>query len=154
MRAFLLVLLVPLWLAGDWPQWRGRNRDGVAQVPELKSWPEKLRLKWKVQLGEGHSSPIEAGGKVYLHTRQGEQEVISAVDPSTGKILWQQSYAAPYRVNPAAAGHGKGVKSTPVVSDKRLYTFGISGILSCLDAGTGNVNRPRGRQRRGCTDGL
>ena len=47
-----------------------------------------------------------------------------------------KSYPAPYEVNPPAAGHGKGPKSTPVVADGRLFTLGISGILSCWDAET------------------
>jgi outer membrane protein assembly factor BamB len=42
-------------------------------------------------------------------------------------------------LNPAAAGHGKGVKSTPVVADGRICTLGISGILSCLNAQTGKL---------------
>jgi outer membrane protein assembly factor BamB len=40
-------------------------------------------------------------------------------------------------MNPAARGHGKGPKSTPIYSDGRLFTIGITGILSCLDAGSG-----------------
>jgi outer membrane protein assembly factor BamB len=40
-------------------------------------------------------------------------------------------------MNPAAVSHGKGPKSTPVVDNNRLYTLGISGILSCYDAATG-----------------
>jgi hypothetical protein len=124
--------------AEDWPQWRGPNRDGVAPAySEPKSWPEKLDRKWKIEVGEGHASPIVAGGRIYLHTRQGEREVVWCLRPENGQTIWQQSYAAPYTVNPAAARHGKGVKSTPVVEGGRLYTFGINGILSCFDAGTG-----------------
>jgi outer membrane protein assembly factor BamB len=36
-------------------------------------------------------------------------------------------------------GHGKGPKSTPVISNGRLYTLGISGILSCYDAAAGRL---------------
>ena len=56
-----------LFLGGaqDWPQWRGPNRDGIAvSFSEPKAWPEKLKLKWKVNVGEGHSSPVVAGGKI------------------------------------------------------------------------------------------
>jgi outer membrane protein assembly factor BamB len=42
-------------------------------------------------------------------------------------------------MNPAAASHGKGPKSTPLVYDNKLYTFGISGILSCYDATAGRI---------------
>jgi len=126
--------------AQDWPQWRGPNRDGIAGAfPDAKVWPEKLKLKWKVNVGEGHSSPVVAGGKIYLHTRQGDREVVSCLRTETGQVIWQEGYPAPYTVNPAAARHGKGVKSTPVVAGGRIYTFGISGILSSFDANTGKL---------------
>src|SRR5215472_3407260 len=124
--------------AQDWPQWRGPNRDGISGAFSApRAWPEKLRLKWKVSVGEGHSSPVVSGGNVYVHARQGDREVLSCLRAEMGQVIWQQGYPAPYTVTPAAASHGEGVKSTPVVTDGRICTFGISGILSCFDAKTG-----------------
>jgi outer membrane protein assembly factor BamB len=142
-------LLVVVW-AQNWPQWRGPNRDGISNTfSEPKAWPEKLKLKWKVNVGEGHSSPVVADGRIYVHTRQGDREVVSCLRTETGQVIWQEGYAAPYTVNPAAAGHGKGVKSTPVVVEGRIYTFGINGILSCFDANTG---KPQWRKEFGSPD--
>jgi outer membrane protein assembly factor BamB len=42
-------------------------------------------------------------------------------------------------MNPAAMGHGKGPKSTPVFSNGKLYTLGITGIISCYDAAAGKL---------------
>ncbi|HTQ55955.1 MAG TPA: PQQ-binding-like beta-propeller repeat protein [Bryobacteraceae bacterium] len=142
MRLLLLCLVWLPMIAGtdDWPQWRGPHRDGVAQnFTEPKAWPEKLTLKWKVTVGEGHSSPVVADGRIYVHTRQDDREVLSALRPADGHTLWQQSYAAPYTVNPAAVSHGKGVKSTPAVADGRIFTLGIGGTFSCFDAATGKL---------------
>jgi outer membrane protein assembly factor BamB len=137
-------------LAEDWPQWRGPHRDGVAAgFPEPKAWPEKLTLKWKVTVGEGHASPVVADGRIYVHTRQGDREVVTALRPENGQTIWQEGYAAPYTMNPAATGHGKGVKSTPVVQDGRIFTFGIGGTLSCFDAQTG---KPQWRKEFGSPD--
>jgi outer membrane protein assembly factor BamB len=122
----------------DWPQWRGPNRDGV--LPSFSSplsWPAALKLKWKNTVGSGHSSPIVANGKAYLFSRQGENETISCFALDSGKLIWRKDYPAPYEMNFAASAHGKGPKSTPVVPRGRLYTFGISGIISCFDAETG-----------------
>jgi len=124
----------------DWAQWRGPNRDGVvASFTAPKAWPDKLKTIWKVSVGIGHSSPVVVGRRVYLHSRQDETEVASCFDLETGKQLWRDSYPTPYAMNPAAVSHGKGPKSTPVVDNNRLYTLGISGILSCYDAATGKL---------------
>jgi len=127
-----------LW-AEDWPQWRGPNRDGQIRFTEPKTWPEKLTTKWKITVGEGYASPLLAGGRILQFARQGDDEVAMAIDPANGKILWRQSYPAPYEPVRSAARHGKGPKSTPLYYDGRLYTFGISGILSCFDAATGKL---------------
>lgn len=144
MIAFRLSLVVALAsqvsLAQDWSQWRGPNRDGVAaSFTAPKVWPDKLKTIWKVPVGIGHSSPVVVGRRVYLHSRQDENEVASCFDLATGKLLWHDSYPTPYMMNPAAVSHGKGPKSTPVVYNNKLYTFGISGILSCYDTATGKV---------------
>jgi outer membrane protein assembly factor BamB len=124
-----------LW-AQDWPQWRGPNRDGTTPFSQPKAWPEKLTTKWKVPIGEGYASPIFAGGRILQFARQGDDEVAMSLDPESGKILWRQSCPAPFEPVNSAARHGKGPKSTPLYYDGRLYTFGISGILSSFDAAT------------------
>lgn len=127
-------------LAQDWPQWRGPSRDGVVtSFTPPKNWPDKLKTIWKTAVGIGHSSPVVVGGRIYLLSRQQENEVVSCFDLETGKLLWSDSYSTPYTMNPAAVTHGKGPKSTPVVHNNKLYTFGISGVLSCYDTATGKV---------------
>jgi outer membrane protein assembly factor BamB len=126
--------------AQDWPQWRGPNRDGVvAGLAPRAAWPASLKPGWKATVGRGHASPIVAQGRVYTFGRQGDDEVVSAFDLGSGKLVWKQGHPTPYTMNMAAASHGKGPKSTPVVSGGRLYTLGLSGVLSCLDAATGRV---------------
>lgn len=139
-----LGLLVAAFLAApgaaqDWPQWRGPGRDGVAVVPARSSWPKSLKLAWKTVVGEGHSSPVVAGERVFVFARQGEIEELLSLDLGTGRVVWRQGEPAPYTMNPAAMSHGKGPKSTPVVRDGRVYTLGISGILSCREAATGRL---------------
>lgn len=126
--------------AADWPQWRGPARTGATtDFTPPADWPARPRLAWKQTVGEGHASPVIAGGRVFVFTRVGDQEVASARDLATGKEIWKQAYAAPYEMNPSATGHGKGPKSTPVLADGRLYTFGISGVLSAWQAQDGRL---------------
>src|SRR5258706_6198688 len=133
LTALLAATLAP---AADWPEWRGPHRDG-AMVMEPKSWPENLKLKWKLTVGEGHASPIEAGGSIFVFAREEGQEKALAMDPATGKERWKQQYPAPYKMNSAATSHGEGPKSTPVYWNGKLYTLGISGVRSSFDAETG-----------------
>src|SRR5262252_10241691 len=100
MKRFGLLISVVFLLAargGDWTQWRGPSRDGQFSFAEPKRWPEKLNVKWKVTIGEGYASPLLAGGKILEFTRQADDEVAMGIDPADGKLLWRQSYPAPYQ---------------------------------------------------------
>ena len=140
MRYLILFVVLPLFATDNWPQWRGPNRDGAA--PAFRgpaAWPEKLQTKWKITVGEGHSSPIFGEGRIFQFARLDGRETLSAIDPASGKVLWTQSYDAPFTMNVAAWGHGKGPKSTPVYAGGRVFTFGISGILSAHSAADGKL---------------
>jgi outer membrane protein assembly factor BamB len=126
--------------AEDWPQWRGPRRDGQsAGFLAPKVWPKQLKRQWRVEVGEGHASPVVAMGCVFLLTRQGDKEVVRALDLADGKPLWTQSYAAPFSMSLYAMSHGKGAKSTPAVADGRLFTLGIGNIFSAWDARSGRL---------------
>jgi len=136
----LALVILESAVCADWNQWRGPNGDGKVVGFQLPNpLPKQLTRRWKVEVGAGHSSPLVVGNSVFVFTRQGDNEVVRCLELATGKEVWQQSYPAPYEMNPAAQGHGKGPKSTPVYADGRLCTLGISGILSCFDAKTGRV---------------
>jgi len=133
-----VLVVVTCCAVEEWPQWRGPKRDG--QVLGLKlpaKWPAQLHEKWQVEVGLGHSSPVVSDGKIFVVSRRGEDEVLACLNPADGKELWHQAYPAPYQVNPVAAMHGKGPKSTPTVAAGRVFTLGINGLLNCWDAKTG-----------------
>jgi len=124
----------------DYPQWRGRNRDGSASAfSEPRVWPEKLTRRWKVAVGEGYATPVVVGGTVYSFTRRNGSEVMTALDTADGHILWQTGYAAPYKMGDPAKAHGPGPKATPLYHNGKLYTLGISGIVSAFDAASGKL---------------
>lgn len=137
----LSILLAPLpALAADWPQWRGPGRDGVApgfQAPA--KWPAAPTKVWSVEVGAGHSGPAVAGGRVFVHARQGDDEVIAAHDLATGKQVWRDAYPAAFSPKPEAARHGKGPFSTPTVADGRVFAFGVNGVLSAYQAESGKL---------------
>ena len=125
--------------AQDWPQFRGNDRDGkVYGFKAPKTWPKELTQAWKVNVGFGDATPVLAGKKIYLSTRQGTDEVILCLDAGTGKELWKNAFAAIAVTGPSASQH-PGPRSTPAVANGKIVTFGASGILSCLDAATGKL---------------
>ena len=124
----------------DWPQWRGPARTGVADAPVTARWPSRaLTRGWSVEVGEGHAAPVIAGSRVYVHTRVGGDEVVSAFALADGRALWSERHPVTYTPMSAAAGHGAGPKSTPLVHQGRLFTFGADGALSSYDAATGRL---------------
>lgn len=134
----LLIINSSLSYAQDWTQWRGTTRDGkVTSFKAPASWPSELKQEWKVAVGTGDATPVLAGGKIYLNTRQGDQEVVLCLDAITGKELWKNQYPSTAVTGPAASHPGP--RGTPTVAYGKVITFGAAGILSCLDASSGKL---------------
>jgi outer membrane protein assembly factor BamB len=124
----------------DYPQWRGRDRDGAASgFQEPASWPERLTRRWKVDVGEGYGTPLVVGHTVYTFTRQDGNEVLTALNADTGARLWRTGYPSPYAPSPPTAAHGSGPKATPLFHEGKVFTHGVSGILAAFDAAGGTL---------------
>jgi outer membrane protein assembly factor BamB len=123
-----------------WPQWRGPARTGIVPAGAAPTnWPAALKKGWSVPVGEGYSSPVTAGGRVFVHARRDPDEVVLALDLATGKVLWEQKYAAPVEKNPYAKQMAKGPYSTPLVAGSYVYTLGTTGILTAWHAPSGRL---------------
>ncbi len=133
--------IAPSIIAQDWTQWRGANRDGnVAGFTAPATWPKAIKKVWQTNVGIGHSTPLVVGEKIYVFARQGEDEVLQCLELATGKELWRVADTGiAYTPHEAAAGHGKGPKSTPVYHQGRIYTLGIKGLLTARDAKDGKL---------------
>ena len=124
----------------DWPQWRGPNRDGaVASFKLPTSWPDSLTQQWKLDVGLGYATPVLVRDRIYISTRQDDDEVLTALDAHSGDLIWRTNYPAPFTMNPATARHRAGPKSTPTFADGRLFTLGMTGIVTAFDAETGQL---------------
>ena len=134
----VLVQMVPAGQAapsrGEWPGWRGPNRDGVAQetglLPEWKAGGPPLA--WKVSgTGTGFSSMAVSGGRIFtLGDRDGAQQVI-ALNESDGKLLWMARLGSPW------SDEMGGPRGTPTVSDELVYAVGPEGDVVAVEAATG-----------------
>ena len=123
----------------DWPQWRGPKRDGSVDATLPTAWPEALKKRWETPVGTGYASPVVSGNRVVVIARDGDQEIVRALDVASGKEIWRAAYPAPFIVHPAAQLHGPGPKSTPEIAGGRVFTLGIGGILSAFDLASGRL---------------
>ena len=122
----------------DWTQWRGVNRDGKASgFIAPAAWPKELSQKWKTTVGLGDATPALVGDRLYVFTRQGDDEIAMCLNAADGKEVWHYKYAAIAVTGPPSAHPGP--RSSPAVADGKVITLGVGCVLSCLDAASGNV---------------
>ena len=123
--------------AADWPRLLGPNDN--CSTPEtrlLRELPATLPILWEMERGEGMGGPAIVGGAVFVFHRLDDDEVVECRDAATGKQRWSQRYPASYRPR---YGGGHGPRTSPVVAGGRVFTFGITGKLTALDAATGKI---------------
>lgn len=121
-----------------WTGWLGPERSGwVDHFEPPAEWPRSLERVWRVDVGEGYGSPLVVGGHVFQHARQNENEVLWCRRVSDGGVVWKREWRVPFKMGGGGEWHGKGPKSCPVYADGRVFTMGISGVLSAWDAEDG-----------------
>jgi outer membrane protein assembly factor BamB len=123
----------------SWPQWGGPRRDFTVEVKGLaETWPAAgPKRLWSRPLGEGHSSVVVEGDRLYTMYSKGDQEFIIAMEAATGKTIWEKGNAA------SAEGmdlqFGRGPHSTPLLVGNQLFSVGLRGNLQALEKETGKA---------------
>ena len=139
MRSFLLLSTASLVVAGDWPQWRGPQRNGVSQETGLLAeWPKGgPKLRWKVgHIGSGYSTPAVVAERLYLLVNEGlDNEFVRALAVKDGEPVWSTRLGKVG--NPKQKPNFPAARSTPTVEADLLYALGSDGDLACLETGTG-----------------
>ena len=162
-----LVLAAGAASAADWIRFRGPNGQGTSADKVPLEWSSEKNLKWRRALpGLGSSSPVVAGGKVFVTCFSGVGEGSSdltkltrhlvCADRESGEILWEKKIAKtakedPYRGYLTEHGYAS---NTPVVHDGKVFAFfGKEGIhafdmegkvLWSKSLGTGSTSRKWG----------
>jgi outer membrane protein assembly factor BamB len=133
--ALLLTLALALTLqAADWSQWLGPKRDGGSSE-KVEPWKDAPKVLWKAKVGVGFSTPVVVDGKVFVHARINgkDREELIALDAKTGNPLWR----TPYDRGPYNSVLNTGPQATPTVGGGRIYTYGITGFLTCFSTEDG-----------------
>jgi outer membrane protein assembly factor BamB len=78
--------------AADWPRFRGPNGQGVAENTGLPvHFGPAQALAWKTVLPPGNSSPIVAGGRIFLTASEGDERLVLCLEAGTGKVIWRRA---------------------------------------------------------------
>ena len=119
----------------EWFQWRGPNRDGHSgETGLLKEWPSGgPREIWRASgAGTGFSSFSASNNRLFTLGARANVEYVIAFDAATGNRLWEVPNGQRFRND-----MGDGPRSTPTVDGDRVYAFGGTGELVCLDPASG-----------------
>ena len=153
-----LAVTLPLLASEHWPQFRGPESAGVAEVAKLPdSWSSTKNVVWKTPIpGVGWSSPVVSGDRIFLtsviRAEEGEKPkkglyfggnrptpppdehrwMVYSIDWETGKILWEREV---YRGAPKTSRHLKNsyASETPVTDGERVYAYFGNVGLYCFD---------------------
>ncbi len=126
--------------APEWGQWGGNNRDFISNSDAIAtSWPEAgPKQLWSRKLGDGYSTILVDGDRLYTMYRNEENDVIVALDKNTGKTIWETPDPAPPAEGQSVA-FGSCPRSTPLIIGHKLYTIGASARLNCLNKSDGKI---------------
>ena len=124
MRSVVLFFFVAgLIRAENWPGWRGPSGDGVSAGKGIPTkWSSTENIAWRIAIpGEGHSSPIVWGDKVFLTSSLTEKNrrILLCLDRLSGQTVWQRDVVQSppetiHRLNSRASG-------TPATDGRQVY---------------------------------
>jgi len=129
---------MPLEVApGDWSGYRGADRDGIVRDQKIRTdWKtQPPELLWKHPVGAGWSSFCVVADRAFTQEQRGEEEAVVCYDALTGKQIW--AHQDDVRFSETLGGTGP--RATPTFYEGLIYSQGGTGILNCLEAGTGKL---------------
>jgi outer membrane protein assembly factor BamB len=133
---------------GEWTQWGGPRRNFTVETRGLATtWPAGgPKQAWTRPLGEGHSSILADGSRLYTMyrplgmtsmLRRSQEEVIVCLDAASGKTVWEHRYPAP--TDGLDLEFGAGPHVTPLIVGNRLFAASSLKEVFALDKQSGKV---------------
>jgi outer membrane protein assembly factor BamB len=125
-------------VTADWPRLLGPSDNATSPETHLLRYLPKTgpRIVWELEKGNGFGGPAIVGDRLVIFHRVDVREVVECVNAATGQRGWKFDYPAPYRPR---YGGSEGPRTSPVIDGERVFTFGITGQLHCLDLAKGTV---------------
>ena len=121
----------------DWPQFLGPNRNATLAGRTLRhDWQaDPPREVWRIEVGAGWSSFAVVGDRVFTQEQRDQLEMVTCYALDNGQQVW--AHGDEVRFSEFVAGDGP--RATPTVHEGRVYAYGATGILNCLDATSGEL---------------
>lgn len=133
----VLVVNLTETLETDSPSFRGNDRTGRYLVPELDlNWNQQApRERWRHPVGRGWSSFAVVGEVCITQEQRNSCEAVVCYELRTGAEVWQHLDETRFE----EVTSGPGPRATPTIHAGKVYSFGATGILNCLDGTNGRV---------------
>jgi outer membrane protein assembly factor BamB len=136
LSAFILLASIAVF-AGDWPQFRGPNRDNIsAETGLYRTWPASgPKVLWKVPVGDGYAGAAIRNGRVYLndYDMEKKEHLVRCISLADGKDIWRWSY--PVNITP---NHGI-TRTVPAVGQNLVFSLDPKARFHALDIKTGKL---------------
>ena len=126
----LLLITNPVF-AGNWPQWRGPDRNGVSNEVNLPTeWDTETNVIWKLKMPEWTgSTPIIWNDLIFLSVSDGETIELWCLDRDRGEPIWKRFLSAGNRRQ-----RKQNMSSpSPVTDGERVWVMTGTGILKAFD---------------------
>jgi outer membrane protein assembly factor BamB len=131
--------------ADDWPEWRGKGRQGVwNETGILEKFPAGgLKAVWRTPIHNAYAGPSVSEGRVFVSDSEPKgrggavTERALALDEATGKLLWATEWDTDYSAIQLV--YAIGPRATPTVDGETVYVLGAVGDLMALESKTGKV---------------
>ena len=146
-RTFVRLMIIVLFavpsrhcFAEDWLQWGGSHGDFRVDTKGLAdAWPaDGPKQLWKRQLGDGYSSILCKGARLFTVYRDGDAAVVISLDAQTGATNWEYRYS-PKLWSDMTHEFGLGPNATPLIIRDRIISISIDGHIHCLDLALGKL---------------
>lgn len=130
--------LSPDAIISDWPRFLGPTDNAISpETHLLDKFPvEGLHKVWEYDKGTSYTSPSLIGERLVLFTNFDGEEVVQCLNAETGKQYWRASYPVEYSDR---YGYNQGPRASPTIHEGRIYTLGVTSVLSCLDLQSGTL---------------
>jgi outer membrane protein assembly factor BamB len=118
-------------LAGNWPQWRGPNMNGVSDETGIPvQWDQSKNVAWKLAMpGLSGSTPIIWGDRIFLSTGNADKVELWCIDRNKGQILWQKLVS----LDNHNVRKGNMSSPSPVTDGRTVWVLAGTGHLKAFD---------------------